>query len=88
MSNEDFQNVMLKEFKGINNRLDEMNKRFDDIEIRLSNIEEKIDTVDFKIDSLEAKNAIRHMEIRQDITNVNIINAKNNLEIAQIKKII
>jgi hypothetical protein len=87
MDNEEFQNTMLNK---ILDSIRELNKnieeRFINVNQRLDQLEEKMNTIDLKSDQLEAKNAIRHLEIQRDISDLNIINAKNNYELAKLKK--
>ena len=63
-------------------------------EERLTRIEAKVDTIDSKLDTVEAHNASRHVEIRDEIidikkniTAVEIVTAKNWNEIATLKAI-
>jgi septal ring factor EnvC (AmiA/AmiB activator) len=59
MTNEQFQNVILKEFKELrkemNQRFDAIDQRLDRVESRLDGVEQRLDGVEQRLDSVEHK---------------------------------
>lgn len=75
-------------------RLTRIEAKVDTIEAKVDTVEAKVDTIDSKLDTVEAHNASRHVEIRDEIidikkniTAVEIVTAKNWNEIATLKAI-
>ena len=57
MSNEEFQKVVIQEFKGLNTRLSNM-------EVKLENIETRVSNVEVSLGNIETR--VSNMEVRQD----------------------
>jgi chaperonin cofactor prefoldin len=76
MSNEEFQKVVLERFDKLDNNLIDINTRLDSIDKKLNATHEQTTLLTEQI-----------TELKQDISTMDIITAKNNLEIAKLKAV-
>lgn len=76
---ENFEKIMLQEFKKVNDRLDKIDTKISKLEERTDRIENKMDKLEEKMDGLENRmdkleERMDRIENKMDISNSNIIN--------------
>lgn len=79
MSNDEFQKLVLKNLKKID-------EKFDKLETKIDKLDKRFDNLEIKLDKLEAKNAERHLEIENKINMLEEVTANNWTDIIKLKK--
>lgn len=90
MSNEEFQKIMLDTFKKVNEKLDKIDNQVEENTQILKALEHKSEVNKAEHDKMFidiAKLTGNVKEIKDDMSTIEVIAAKNNLDIAKLKAV-